>query len=88
MGMINSEKFEFSTIFMQSDGIATCLQFTKQVTNESEIFDSEFTNELDSVVIYTLTSSCYEGCYENFDVLAPIIPYLQTQLLRQDFSDD
>lgn len=38
---------------------------------------SEFDEELESVVTYCLTSSCYEGDCDDYDIIKPIVPYLQ-----------
>lgn len=38
---------------------------------------SDFEEELESVTTYALTSSCYEGDYKDYDIIKPIVPYLQ-----------
>jgi len=47
----------------------------------------EFDEELESVVVYCLTSSCYEN-ERNYDDIKHIVPYLQDILMKENMLDN
>lgn len=80
--MLNYELTKYSNIFFSSGGVTACLQIVEQYLSQSEEGNEELEEELESVTTYALTSSCYEGDYYDYEVIRPIVPYLQNQLLR------
>lgn len=86
LGMLNAERPEFSNVYLESGGVMVCLRLMEQYHCHCEMMGSQFEEELESVVTYALTSSCYEGDFKDYKVIEPIIPFLQDQLIRQDFT--
>ena len=56
LGILNSEKNRYAEIFMAENGINIILKLVEQYG----ILADEFDEELESVVTYTFTSSCYD----------------------------
>ena len=71
LGILNSEKNRYAEIFIQNDGINTILKLVEQYG----LLADEFDEELESVVTYTFTSSCYDQDRE-YQTLKPIMQYL------------
>ena len=76
LGMLNAERPEFSNIFLNSGGLLVCLKIIGQYQVQGGEASDEFEVELESVTTFTLTSSCYEGDYQDYEVIRPIVPYL------------
>jgi hypothetical protein len=71
LGILNADKPRYAEQFINQSGIVTILNLVQMYGIEADEFDEE----LESVVVYCLTSSCYEND-RDYDSIKHIIPYL------------
>jgi hypothetical protein len=83
LGILNAEHTDYSTIFVNLGGIEIVLE----ISNNYSIIIGDPDDELDSVVTYALTSSCYEN-ERDYALLKPMMSYLQDVLMRTEMLDN